>query len=151
MISRYESSVCFISFRALILFLFSFLTCEGTGKLQNSEQWEEAIVAFESQDRKSPPSSGGVLFIGSSTIRKCDSLSEDFPNKNVINRGFGGSKIPDSIKTEIIDPYSGDGKMESAIKYAKQEVKNEIGDMLEEILDMDEKEILAEIKRSKNG
>ena len=49
--------------------------------------------------------------------------------------------------TEIIDPYSGDGKMESAIKYAKQEVKNEIGDMLEEILDISEEEILAEIKR----
>ena len=49
--------------------------------------------------------------------------------------------------TEIIDSYSGDGKMESAIKYAKQEVKNEIGDMLEEILDMSEEEILAEIKR----
>ena len=51
--------------------------------------------------------------------------------------------------TEIIDCYSGDGKMESAIKYAKQEVKNEIGDMLEEILDINEKEILEEIKRSK--
>ena len=49
--------------------------------------------------------------------------------------------------TEIIDSYSGDGKMESAIKYAKKEVKNEIGDMLEEILDIDEREILAEIKR----
>ena len=53
--------------------------------------------------------------------------------------------------TEIIDSYSGDGRMESAIKYAKQEVKNEIGDMLEEILNIDEREILAEIKRSKNG
>ena len=52
--------------------------------------------------------------------------------------------------TEIIDSYSGDGKMESAIKYAKQEVKNEIGDMLEEILDISEEEILTEIKRSKN-
>ena len=48
--------------------------------------------------------------------------------------------------TEIIDSYSGDGKMESAIKYAKQEVKNEIGDMLEEILDISEEEILTEIK-----
>ena len=49
--------------------------------------------------------------------------------------------------TEIIDSYSGDGKMESAIKYAKQEVKNEIGDMLEEILDISEEEIIAQIKR----
>ena len=51
--------------------------------------------------------------------------------------------------TEIMDSYS-DGQMESAIKYAKQEVKNEIGDMLEEILDISEEKILAEIKRSKN-
>ena len=48
--------------------------------------------------------------------------------------------------TEIIDSYS-DGQMESAIKYVKQEVMNEIGDMLEEILNIDEKEIIAEIKR----
>ena len=103
MILRYESPVCFISFRALILFL----TCADTGKAQNSERWEKAIVAFESQDRKSPPSAGGVLFIGSSSIRKWDSLSEDFPNKNVINRGFGGSKIPDSIHffERIVQPY----------------------------------------------
>ena len=47
--------------------------------------------------------------------------------------------------TEIIDSYS-DGQMESAIKYAKQEVMNEIGDMLEEILNIDENEIIAEIK-----
>ena len=47
---------------------------------------------------------------------------------------------------EIMDSYS-DGQMESAIKYAKQEVMNEIGDMLEEILNIDEKEIIAEIKR----
>ena len=47
---------------------------------------------------------------------------------------------------EMIDSYS-DGQMESAIKYAKQEVMNEIGDMLEEILNIDEKEIIAEIKR----
>ena len=51
--------------------------------------------------------------------------------------------------TEVIDSYS-DGQMESAVKYAKQEVKNEIGDMLEEILDISEEEILTEIKRSKN-
>jgi lysophospholipase L1-like esterase len=105
---RYEGPVYSISFRALIFFLFLFLTCADTGKAQNSERWEKAIVAFESQDRKSPPSVGGVLFIGSSSIRKWDSLSEDFPGKNVINRGFGGSKIPDSIHffERIVQPYN---------------------------------------------
>lgn len=49
--------------------------------------------------------------------------------------------------TEYIDSYR-DGSMESAIKHAKQEVKNEIGDYLEEILNIPEKEILEEIKRT---
>lgn len=107
MILRHESSACAIRFRAHIPFLILFLTCVDAGKAQNSERWEKAIVAFESQDRKSPPALGGVLFIGSSSIRKWDSLSEDFPNKNVINRGFGGSKIPDSIYffERIVQPY----------------------------------------------
>jgi len=47
-----------------------------------------------------------------------------------------------------VDSYH-DGHLESAIKYAKQEAKNEIGDMLEEILNIDEEEILQDIKRSK--
>jgi len=46
-----------------------------------------------------------------------------------------------------VDSYH-DGQLESAIKYAKQEVKEEIGEMLEEILDMDEKVILEETKRT---
>ena len=35
-----------------------------------------------------------------------------------------------------VDPYH-DGTLESAIKYAKSEVKQEIGGLLEEILEMD--------------
>ena len=43
-----------------------------------------------------------------------------------------------------VDSYH-DGQLESAIKYAKQEVKQEIGDMLEEILDISDKRIEEEI------
>ena len=43
-----------------------------------------------------------------------------------------------------IDSYH-DGQLESAIKYAKQEVKQEIGDMLEEILDISDERIEEEI------
>ncbi len=35
-----------------------------------------------------------------------------------------------------VDPYH-DGTLESAVKYAKAEVKQEIGSLLEEILEMD--------------
>lgn len=36
-----------------------------------------------------------------------------------------------------VDPHH-DGALESAIKYAKQEVKQEVGDLLEEILNINE-------------
>jgi lysophospholipase L1-like esterase len=89
-----------------VYFLLVFV-CSNSGFAQDSDRWEKAIAAFESQDQKTPPPSEGVLFIGSSSIRKWDTLSEDFPDKDVINRGFGGAKIPDSIHffERIVHPY----------------------------------------------
>ena len=43
-----------------------------------------------------------------------------------------------------VDSYH-DGHLESAIKYANQQVKQEIGDMLEEILDISDERIEEEI------
>jgi lysophospholipase L1-like esterase len=58
------------------------------------ERWEATIARFEEQDRQSPPPAGGILFVGSSSIRlwKTDKW---FPNHPVLNRGFGGSEIAD--------------------------------------------------------
>lgn len=44
------------------------------------------------------PSANAVLFLGSSTIRLWHSLEQDFPELAVVNRGFGGSQIEDSIR-----------------------------------------------------
>ncbi|NLU22471.1 MAG: hypothetical protein GXW89_17475 [Phycisphaerae bacterium] len=78
----------------------------ATGE-RNFARWEKAIAAFEAQDRESPPPKGGVLFIGSSTIRGWKTLQKDFPNHQVINRGFGGSWIMDAthFAERIIFPY----------------------------------------------
>jgi lysophospholipase L1-like esterase len=59
-------------------------------------KWEKEVSAYEAADRQSPPSKGGILFIGSSTIRLWKTLAEDYPNLKVINRGFGGTEIVDS-------------------------------------------------------
>lgn len=70
-------------------------------------RWEKEIAAFEAQDREHPPARGGVLFIGSSTIRLWKTLARDFPRHHVINRGFGGSQIVDAthFAERIIFPY----------------------------------------------
>lgn len=59
-------------------------------------RWEKEISAFEEADKMNAPPKGGVLFIGSSTIRLWETLAQDFPHHKVINRGFGGSEIVDS-------------------------------------------------------
>ena len=61
-----------------------------------SARWEKDIARFEQQDRESPKEPGGVVFIGSSSIRMWD-LDKSFPDLNAVNRGFGGSQIADSI------------------------------------------------------
>lgn len=61
------------------------------------DQWAAAIDAFAQADRESPPPTGGVVFVGSSSIRLWD-LSAAFPGLPVVNRGFGGSQISDSVR-----------------------------------------------------
>lgn len=76
-------------------------------KTPPNAKWEPAIREFEKADQKSPPPANAVLFIGSSTIRLWKSLQEDFPDQAVINRGFGGSQMADSVyfANRIVVPY----------------------------------------------
>jgi lysophospholipase L1-like esterase len=73
----------------------------------NFARWEKEIASYEAMDRTDPPPKGGVLFIGSSTIRLWKTLAQDFPDHRVINRGFGGSQIVDAahFAERIIFPY----------------------------------------------
>jgi lysophospholipase L1-like esterase len=70
-------------------------------------KWEPEIRAFETADMTNPPPKGAVLFLGSSSIRLWKALAQDFPQHQVINRGFGGSQIVDSahFAERIVFPY----------------------------------------------
>jgi lysophospholipase L1-like esterase len=59
-------------------------------------KWEKDIAAFEKADREHPPEKGGIVFTGSSTIRRWTTLAEDFAGYRVVNRGFGGSQMEDA-------------------------------------------------------
>jgi len=69
-------------------------------------RWERSIRAFEAKDREAMPPRKAVLFVGSSSIRGWD-VERWFPERRVINRGFGGSQIVDSIEfaDRIITPH----------------------------------------------
>jgi lysophospholipase L1-like esterase len=70
-------------------------------------KWEKEIAAFEASDKTNMPRKDAILFVGSSSIRKWTTLAKDFPGKQVINRGFGGSEVADStaLAERIIFPY----------------------------------------------
>ena len=76
---------------SLLAFVFGAVT---VSRAQN--RWEAEIKKFEDADARLAPQKGAVLFAGSSSIRRWESLEKDFPKLKVINRGFGGSQIEDS-------------------------------------------------------
>ncbi|GAB2789856.1 lysophospholipase L1-like esterase [Hymenobacter luteus] len=63
----------------------------------NPAQWAPELRAFARQDSLTPPPRRPVLFYGSSSIRKWETLRQDFPGRPVLNRGFGGSRFPDAL------------------------------------------------------
>jgi lysophospholipase L1-like esterase len=92
----------------------SVLTEAPTGQ---ADRWAKEMAAFEEQDKVSRPSPGGIVFVGSSSIRLWD-LTKAFPKLPVLNRGFGGSEISDSVqhvdllvirhKPRVVIFYAGD-------------------------------------------
>ncbi len=70
--------------------------------------FEADIRAFELVDAAFPPPPCATLFVGSSSIRLWRNLADDFPDRRVINRGFGGSTIADTLRyfDRIVAPYA---------------------------------------------
>ena len=81
----------FIPFVALLLSAFPL---RGFG---DPAKWENSIAAFEQADRDHPPQKGGIVFTGSSTIARWKTLPDYFSGYRVVNRGFGGSQMEDSL------------------------------------------------------
>ena len=71
------------------------------------EKWTAAIDKFTEADKTNPPPRDAVVFVGSSSIVKWTSLAKDFPDLKVINRGFGGSELGDTLHyaDRIVIPY----------------------------------------------
>jgi lysophospholipase L1-like esterase len=75
--------------------------------LPSEARFESEILAFEDSDRVNPPKPGGVVFVGSSSIRLWPDLHGDFPGVNVVQRGFGGSRLDEVVNyaPRIVLPY----------------------------------------------
>jgi lysophospholipase L1-like esterase len=61
------------------------------------DRFAPEIDRFDEADRAAPPAPGGIVFVGSSTIRMWATLANDFAGLPVLNRGFGGSTFPEAL------------------------------------------------------
>jgi len=87
------------------------------------DRFAAEIAAFHAADAAALPSAGAVLFVGSSSIRMWADLAADMAPFRVVNRGFGGSSIPDVVRhfssvatlpaPRAIVFYAGDNDLES--------------------------------------
>jgi lysophospholipase L1-like esterase len=89
-------------FFALIAFVFAVASIDA-----QQPAFYNDIENFKNKDAEHKPPSHSILFVGSSSFTKWTDVQDYFPAYPIINRGFGGSTLPDVIRyaNDIIFPY----------------------------------------------
>jgi lysophospholipase L1-like esterase len=74
---------------------------------QDFGKWEKEISGLETTGKSLAAKKRNIVFTGSSSIRLWDNLPEYFPNKRILNQGFGGSQTDEVVyfADRIITPY----------------------------------------------
>lgn len=65
------------------------------------------IDRWTAQDMLDPVEPGGVVFVGSSSIRRWEALAKDFAGYRIVQRGFGGTRFSEinPLLHRIVTPY----------------------------------------------
>ena len=82
----------------LALLLLTAVSCTPLKQyrdLPEVKAWESDIVKFEQLDKTEIYPDDAILFAGSSSIRLWKTIASDMAPYNVIQRGYGGSKLSD--------------------------------------------------------
>lgn len=91
--------------KKIILFL-SLLFLVVVSQAQE-QRFINEIRYFKKLDSLKFPPKNAILFIGSSSFTRWKDVGNYFPKHTIINRGFGGSSLPDVINyvPDIVFPY----------------------------------------------
>ena len=118
-----------------ILFPALLLAQNAPQAAPQAPHWEPDIRKFEEQDKINPPKPGVIIFAGSSSFARWNSLLDDMNGLNVINRGFGGSQYTDlnqyapriviAYRPAAVVVYEGDNDLADGSAKSPQSVANE--------------------------
>lgn len=99
----------------LLVLSFTWFSGMSSAAEYDTAKWKSELERMAASDNAHPPEPGGVVFVGSSSIRLWD-LEKSFPGKSYVNHGFGGSQIIDS--TYYFDQLVGKFKPRLVVFYA---------------------------------
>ncbi|KNB60150.1 GDSL-type esterase/lipase family protein [Chryseobacterium sp. Hurlbut01] len=90
-------------FSAFLLLTFVFIFSQ-----EKKPMFWQDIQNFKTLDQQSAPPDNAILLVGSSSFTKWKDVSEYFPGKTIINRGFGGSRLTDLnyYSEDLLNPYN---------------------------------------------
>jgi lysophospholipase L1-like esterase len=74
--------------------LFGVAVCAVAGTME-AQPYLGDVTRWNAQDQLDPIQPGGIVFVGSSSIRRWEQLTRDFNDYRVVQRGFGGSQLED--------------------------------------------------------
>ena len=107
------------------------------------QDWEPSIRKFEAQDKVNPPKSGGIVFAGSSSFARWETLVDEMKPLDVINRGFGGSQYSDlnqyakriviAYHPRAVVVYEGDNDLAAGSSKTSESVANEARDFVQTV------------------
>ncbi|PST84621.1 hypothetical protein C7T94_00335 [Pedobacter yulinensis] len=91
----------------LFALLFAFAGTTVVRAQQNRPPFYDEISQFKKQDSISVPAKGGIVFVGSSSVRMWSDLEKLYKAYGAINRGFGGSTLKDAAyyTKELVSVY----------------------------------------------
>lgn len=95
-------------FASTLFALLFFAVAVSAQTYDRAKLWDAEINQLVEIDQRQTPPENAVLFVGSSSIRLWKNLRRSFPELNVINRGFGGSRLEDVnfYFDKIVAPYN---------------------------------------------
>lgn len=128
--------------KRVLTLLFVFFCINAVAQKAKPPFWQD-IQNFRQQDSVQSPPAHPILFVGSSSFTKWTDVQNYFPGYTILNRGFGGSTLPDLLRYEedVIfkyDPkqiviYCGDNDLASSDTITATTVLNRFKNLFGEI------------------
>lgn len=94
--------------KSIFKFLLLFFALSSTLFFSQKHEYFDDVQNFKKLNAEKTPQKDAILFLGSSSFTRWTDVAQYFPDKVIINRAFGGSRLADLnyYAEDLLNPYS---------------------------------------------